>query len=262
MLIALLAWRIAGAARPRLTLPLTDPLSASVAALILAGLVYAPHLVFEHGHYEYFVTTSVLLSLAIAVGVVAVGALGRGARAGMAAAVALAIGFGALGVVRHWDVWVRFGRGSFPEFRAEAQRIGRRAGAPDCTMATFQTHLAVEAGCRVLPGLEYSLFSFHADMDSREAARRGVLNGERFERALERVRPELVAVTRQYAPLLADPSVAPQRRAGDAALLDSIEIVREEYVPRGGLWIATGRRIPGFLPAERVVLFVRRDRGP
>ncbi|MBW2422258.1 MAG: hypothetical protein JRH19_27245 [Deltaproteobacteria bacterium] len=62
-------------------------------------------------------------------------------------------------------------------------------------MMTFETHIAVETGCDVMPGLEYSFFSFFPEMPDAEAEVHGVLTRSLLIDRIERDRPEFVALT-------------------------------------------------------------------
>ena len=61
-------------------------------------------------------------------------------------------------------------------------------------MVTMETALAVEAGCRVLPGLEYSMFSYFPGLSDEEAARRGVVNQDLLVARVRDLRPELIVL--------------------------------------------------------------------
>ncbi len=62
-------------------------------------------------------------------------------------------------------------------------------------MLTFETHLAVQTGCEVMPGLEYSYFSFFPSLSRKEASAHGVLNAGLLAEHLRRGKPEFVALT-------------------------------------------------------------------
>ena len=62
-------------------------------------------------------------------------------------------------------------------------------------MLAFETHLAVETHCDVVPGLEYSYFSFFREMPEPQARAHGVLNRQLLSRGLRQDPPEYVALT-------------------------------------------------------------------
>ena len=83
----------------------------------------------------------------------------------------------------------------------EAAAFLRRYTQPDDGILTFNVHLAVEAGRRVLPGFEMSIFAYQPTWSTARAARFRVLNTELLLAALE-ARPAAVAVTEYDLELL------------------------------------------------------------
>jgi hypothetical protein len=267
--IAGLAWSAWRGWRPDLSLPLRDDRSAQLALVMLAALVFVPHLAFEQVHFEYFTTPSVMLAVAVAIGAVR-WAEGAGIRAlAVYAALGILLVAAAVDSSREWRTWLSFGPGSVARLREVGREVRKLAG-PDCTMVTFQTHLAVEAGCRPLPGLEYSLFSFLPDLPRDTAEARGVLTPELLDRRVAELRPELVVVHPRYlAKLLGRPGDAPSVRGGHAeaaAVLGDPGSALGAYAFHGSHRIGNGPRLPLFPASIRIDVYVRRDllegRGP
>jgi hypothetical protein len=161
-----------------------------------------------------------------------------GARSGSIWSALLAVA--AVDASREWRSWLAFGPGGVVRLRDVASEVRRLAG-PDCTMVTFQTHLAVEAGCRPLPGLEYSQFALFPELPPSVAEARGVLTPELLERRVRELRPELlVAQPRELA------------RLAPGSVLDA-------YALHGSRRIGSGARLPLFPGSIRVDVYVRRD---
>lgn len=188
-------WRWRSGWRPDTHRPLGEPLSTQAVLLVLALASVAPHLMLRAGFLTYFVTASALLTPAIAIAAVHTTkqlAPGRGrtlVRGGVSILFALAL----VALPMHWGAWAGSGPSSFTHLRSVARELRARAG-PSCTILTMETTLAYEAGCRVVPGLEYSFFSYFAGMPSAEAAERGVLNTARLRRHLREAPPDLIAL--------------------------------------------------------------------
>jgi hypothetical protein len=249
------AWR---RARIDLSLPLRNPFGAQIALVALAGLVFAPHLALNRPFLTYFVTSSMLLTPAIGI------ALARAAetRAPRAFAVWAAIGVVLAALLGNaaasWGTFLGGERTSFAHFREVGRELRELAG-PSCTMVTFQTHLAVEAGCRVLPGLEYSHFSYFRDMSDEEAAARSVLNLTILDRRIATLRPELVAVSRQDARMFRERGPPPQV-GGRIPALSFLPSAQADYALYGSFDIASGLRRDRRLPdAVQILVFARRD---
>ncbi len=83
----------------------------------------------------------------------------------------------------------------------EAAAFLRRYTRPGDRILTFDVHLAVEAGRRVLPGFEMSLFAYQPTWPTPRAARFRVLNTELLLAALD-AGPAAVAVTEYDLQLL------------------------------------------------------------
>jgi hypothetical protein len=190
-----LAWMWRRGWRPNLERPLGDHLSAQFVLVALAMLVFVPHLVFSHGFLTYFVTSSALLVPAIAIGVAHARPDGARSPPFVLSIVASLLAFSLVTVPAHWSSWVGSGQSSFPAFREVGRQLGDLAG-PDCTILTMETALAFETGCHVLPGLEYSIFSYFPKLSKQEAKRRGVLNAELLKQRVLELQPELIALGR------------------------------------------------------------------
>jgi hypothetical protein len=164
------------------------------ALLILAVLTYAPHVLFRIGFFSYFVTASVLLTLAIAIAIPILAKRSRARATALVVIVAACWLGAALAGNRHIERWTFRGQPAVHRF-AELRSTVQRLSPGTCTMLTFETHIAVETGCDVLPGLEYSFFSYFPDLPNDEAARLGVLNRAAILESLEAGRPEFVLLT-------------------------------------------------------------------
>lgn len=244
--------------RPDPRLPLSDARTAQLVLVAGALLAFAPHLLLERGHFEYFVPSAVLLSVAVAIALPA-WASGSARRALLVALVAGALGTtAAVKAAREWGVWIGRGRTGLAGFAELGQSLAGTLG-PGCTMATFQTHLAVAAGCRPLPGLEYSLFSFYPRLSDAQAEARGVLNHALLHRRIEALRPEAIAVTRAYRARFWGGAPAPRRGPGT---LDFLPSARDAYAFQRVLRIPSGPRLPLLPDTVAVDLFVRRDLVP
>jgi len=166
--------------------------------LAMAVLSYLPLLVFKLGYVQYFVNASLLLSLAIGISIPIVARRSKRNRVVLSLAFAVAW-LWSLGVsLVHLDKWVSTEQPTIVQLEPVRREI--EALTPDgCTMLTFDTPLAVETGCDVTPGLEYSYFSFFPVMSSARAREHGVLNRQLLQDRLRIDRPEYVALTREDA---------------------------------------------------------------
>ena len=180
------AWR-ARAWRPDPAAPMGDPATAQLCLAALGALAFAPHLALGAFH-EYLIPLWTLLAPAVGIGVATELGRWRQSRVIRGAVAAALLGIAGANAARSVDVWIGSGRESFASFRRVAEELGK-LGGPRCTMLTFETELAVEAGCSVVPGLEYSFFSYFADLPTEEARRLGVANLA----AASRARPRLAA---------------------------------------------------------------------
>jgi hypothetical protein len=173
---------------------------ALVVLLAAAALVYGPQLWFTLGFFQYFENAALLAILAIGIALAAflqpTSALRTRVR--VLAWVTLAWLAGARTVEDALPVWTDAESPTVDRLAPLREEIVR-ALPGGCEMLTFETHLAVESGCRVTPGLEYSYFSFFPAMPESEAARRGVLNRDALLARLSSHPPELVALTREGA---------------------------------------------------------------
>lgn len=69
-------------------------------------------------------------------------------------------------------------------------------------MMTFETHIAVEASCDVVPGLEYSFFSCFPDLPPAEASKHGVLKRALLLESFDLNPPEFVLLTARAVELI------------------------------------------------------------
>jgi hypothetical protein len=181
-------WRPGGGSGRR------DPAGVLVLLFAMALLSYAPHALSQQGFSQYFANASLLLVLALGIGAPLVARRSARHAAVVWSAVAAAWLFTAVMGVRQIETWVLLEEPTvtrFDDLRDTVQRL-----APDgCEILTFETHLAVQIGCEVTPGLEYSLFSFFPLYSAQEARMRGVLNTDLLIEHLVRDSPEFVALT-------------------------------------------------------------------
>jgi hypothetical protein len=250
LLLVLPAWLIARRARSRALDGASGRDDCAVAVgwlLALAALTYLPLLVFRVGFASYFVNASLLFTAAIAISAARLASeLRLGAfvwagaalvwlgTAGVAVQTVETIADTGMPVRRHLEPVVK-------EFEALTKG--------DCTMLTFETHLAAELGCLAFPGLEYSRFSFFPELPDAEARRHGVLNRRLLRQRILEEPPDALALTREAAgtmwgrtPRRGKPLVP----AGLRALYRPLRIVD---VPTG----------PVMRFQERVHFLVRRD---
>lgn len=241
------AWR---GWRPKLAAPLRDRDTAPILLAALGAVAFAPHLALSNAFLEYLIPLWALLAPAVGIGLAAElsrRGLGRGAR--WATALAL-LAFAAINFARHRDVWIGAGEASFASFRHVAGEL-EQLGGPDCTMLTFETELAVESGCRVFPGLEYSYFSYFAELPSEEARRRGVANLTLLRERVARIRPELIALAPGHGHLLlesnfgAPPGHSRPRIPGSVHPLEFLGPLSRHYELYGVMRMASGIRRAG-----------------
>jgi len=214
----------------------SDPASVIFWLMVLGLLTYLPHMILRIGFFHYFVTASVLLTLAIAI---ALPLLVRDAGhyrvvvlCGVGLAVAMVMIGGANLGWKHRDKWVFAQRPTVHLLAPLRERM--RALSPDgCRVLTFQTNLAVETGCELLHGLEYSFFSFFPHLSDEEAEQRGVLNQALLLASLERDQPEFVVLTRKGAALVSEPPKPPPGATGKVRTLrEEQERIRREGFDR------------------------------
>jgi hypothetical protein len=252
-LLVWLGWRLWRGWRPSLALPIREPESGRLVLVTLAALVFAPHLSLSSGFPSYFATSSVLLCIAIASALPGlVGESNRRRAIALAVATAL-LAVSVASASREMRTYLNLTRGGFPHFREVGRDLGALLG-PDCTMVTFQTHLAIESGCRLLPGLEYSFFSYFADLPDTEAEKYAVLTPKLLNQRIGELRPEAIVISRRLVSRL---------RGGpgptDEHALDFLVSVPALYRFHARFPIASGLRLPMATGQERMLLFVRED---
>jgi len=236
-------WRPAAAERG-------DPALVVCWLIVLALLTYLPLLVFRVGFASYFINASLLLTAAIAVAVPQLARRGPGGSA-LWAGVALVWVFTAVLAVRGAGTFVEPSKPTNERLAAVRRQIGGLAGA-DCTMLTLETQVAVETGCSVLRGLEYSRFSFFPDMPDAEALRWGVLNRRLLRQRLRDDPPEVLALTPDaFEQLTGSP-----RRRKDAPLFPEL---KGRYRPLTSVEIPIGTTFRFWKDVE---FFVRADLVP
>jgi hypothetical protein len=236
--------------RPELAEPLGDPRTAQITLAALGMVAFAPHLALGNSFLEYLIPLWALLTPAVGIGVATWSADRAHSRAVRAAIAVCLLGFAALNAAASGGVWIGTGAASFASFRRAAQQLADRGG-PDCTMLTFETELAVEAGCRVLPGLEYSFFSYFAQLPTEEAARRGVINLALLRQRVADSPPELIVLGRVHPRLLLGHEKHPQRPLEFLGPLDRL------YTFQGRLQIPSGVRRPGEPDTAPLIVYAR-----
>jgi hypothetical protein len=170
-----------------------DPRTVLLCLFGMALITYLPLLMFKVGFISYFVNTSLLLTLAIGIGVPIAARLSERriwiwTFVGLVWMVALSVG------IYKIEHWVQPGSVTITQFAPIRDRVQRLA-PNGCTMMTFETQLAAEIGCDVTPGLEYSHFSFFRELSNSDARAHGVLNQQLLVADLSRDPPEFVALT-------------------------------------------------------------------
>lgn len=240
--------------RPDFAEPLGDAGTAQLTLLVLALLVFLPHLLLNRGFLTYFVTSSVLLMPAVGIGVAALAReTSRGRLPGLAVVVVLLVA-GAAAVPAHWRAWIGRGPASFSHFRQVGAELRTIAGS-DCTIVTMETALAVETGCRVLPGLEYSLFSYFPRLGNEAAERRGVLNRARLVSRIREQRPELIVLGPRERSSL---GLGPAKRGAPSPGF----LARDGYTFVDHYRISSGAFVRSAPDSVQVAAFVRNDLVP
>jgi len=227
-----------------------EPAATLAIVFVAAAALYLPHLWFRYGFFQYFEPAALLSIVAIGIGFAALvnaSATPPAARVALVAWFLLAWLYGATGLRDTLPVWTDPTTptvGRMQPLRAEIAR----ALPGGCEMLTFETHIAVESGCRVTPGLEYSYFSFFPDLEGNEAGERGVLNRAALLARIAAGTPEFVAFTREGA----------ERMAGVA--LDDTAPPRLPEMARYRLWRELRVPIGPILTFwNDVVVYVRDD---
>jgi hypothetical protein len=236
------------------------PHTAQFSLALLAAASFAPQLAFANAFPSYLV--SVWALLAPALGIAAASWLDRMGRPalGVVLAALLAVGLAA-NAAAQWPRWIGSGAASVTAFRELGRALARRHG-PDCVALTFETHLAVEAGCRVLPGLEYSLFSYFPELDTETARAHGVLDVALLREAVAKHPPDWVAVSAAHARILA--GAQPERRAGRLVVpkvepLEFLGPLAVDYGYRARLEVPSGAPHPGERDTRLLWLYERRN---
>jgi hypothetical protein len=255
LLLALACARdLLGARRPSLALPLRDAAAAQAAALALGFLLLAPHFALDRPTLAYFVPTTALVGTGAAI---ALARLSRSRpRIGW---LAIAAGLAALGAdaAARRDAFVGSGETGFAALRRFGGELRALAG-PDCRIATLQTQLAVAAGCRILPGLENSVYSYFPALSDAEAEARRVLNPALLDRRVAELRPALLAFAPGEIARLERWRGVPPSDPRSAAL-GFLPAAGADYLLYDRRRIASGVRPPGQPDGVVLLVFVRRD---
>jgi len=207
--------------RPRLP-SLEDPTSVLFWLISTALLTYLPHMFLRIGFFHYFVTASVLLTLAIAIALPLVVREAGRYRVVVLAVVGISVAAVWLGGAnlgwQHRAKWVASGSPTVTRLAPLRERM-RKLSPDGCRIMTFQTHLAVETGCELMPGLEYSFFSFFPQLSLEEAEQHGVMNQERLLASLERDPPEFIVLTTKAVELISQTLEPPGGATGEPRTL-------------------------------------------
>jgi hypothetical protein len=190
-----LALRIRAGWRPSLALPIRDPGMAQVVLLGIGFLLYVMQWPLENAYLTYFVPTAMMLGPAIAITFGSwIRSQPRVSRA--AGAILGAVLFASLlDTSAGWRRWIGTGDASMRHFHSVADELSGIAG-PNCSMVTFDTHLAAAAGCVPLRGLEYGSFSFYPWLARDEAESRGFVNHVLLVERIREQQPELIVMKR------------------------------------------------------------------
>jgi len=226
------AWLALARARGwRLRAPDVDDPPSVVATLLAVGLLtYLPHVLFRIGFFSYFVNAAVLWTLAIAI---AIPSLARGSRlrAGvLAAVVGSAVVGGAVSADRHLERWTLRSERTVDRLDPIARTV-RRLAPEACSMLTFESHIAVESGCDLVPGLEYSHFSYFPDLSDEEARAHHVLNRAALLDHLERGQPDFVVLGSGAVEKILNPPPEPTGRTRTLAE-ERARVRAEKRAPR------------------------------
>jgi hypothetical protein len=265
-----LVWRWNDEPRPRLALPVREGPSLQLALLALAVLVYLPQLGLGVGFPPYFATSAALFCPAIGS---ALWTWTRGTPpvrvAPIGSVVAALLAASVLNAFVYAGDWLVIRDTSLLQLRSLAQDLRRLAPAK-CMILTFQTYVTTETGCRTLPGLEYSVFSYFPDMSTAEADRRGVLNRTLLNQRLVEFLPELIVIERNDLRVLGaapravaflNPRSESDRTRMEAMLHEALPEMKGRYAFVDGYPLAVGPKLY-FDPGDRYLLvFARADIG-
>jgi hypothetical protein len=214
----------------------------------MALLVYLPHAGSRIGFSQYYANAALLLILALAIGAPLVAARSRRHSILVWSVVAAAWFLTAVSALQRIETWVALGEPTVSHFDSLRDTIeGLSPG--ECEMLTFETHLAVQVGCDLTPGLEYSLFSFFPGLSSREASVHGVLNAELLNERLVQSPPEFVALTWSAVERI---EVSEDRRD----VLPILSAMRNRYEPLVQLDVPIG---PTYLFWVEIFVYARSD---
>jgi hypothetical protein len=267
-LLVVLALCVAGCAagrgaRPSLRDPPRDPGSAQLALATAGALSFAPQLALGNAFAEYLTPLWALLAPAVGIGVASELDQRGAGRALRGAIAALLVAYCALHFARASERWIGTGDSGFAAFHETSAALGA-LGGPGCTMLTLETEVAVEAGCRVVPGLEYSYFSYFAELPDEEARRLGVTNLAQLRERVASDPPDLIVLAPGHAHLLFGPHLgAPPdrprpRTPGSVAALEFLGPLERDYDPLDGTGLAVSLHRAGEVDPVPLRVYVRR----
>jgi len=251
--LAGLVWNCCKGWRPNLEEPMGDARSAQFTLFALALLAFMPHLFLSGAYLTYLIPIWTLFPPAVAIAI-ASWCRGLSRSSGIGTGIAISIlAIAGMNAGLHWNIWIGTGDASLKSFRQVAYQL-RALGGPNCTMLTFQSDLAVEADCALLPGLEYSYFSFFPDATTQEAETLGVINRELLYQRVAEILPELIVLSPGELPILVENSrqgmeklsrmFARDERRGDGITLDILGPIGSRYRLSERIKISSGIRPP------------------
>lgn len=251
--------------RPQLTQPMGDPRTAIFSLLCLGLLAFAPHWLLGNAFLEYLLPLWALTAPAIGIGLaVWLRRVDSGRRLRFLVVGALLVGALANAYLDR-NIWIGSGDSSFQAFHRTSRKLAK-AGGSHCTMLTFQTQLAVESGCRILPGLDYSLFSYFPGLSLEEAIARGVLNLELLRQRVAQHKPDLIAVGHADPSLLLGTETTQhhgrkvRRLKKSGHPLEFLGEHRSGYRPHGSIQIPRALGRAGGSDTVSLRVFRRKDR--
>jgi hypothetical protein len=233
--------------------PTADPVEVFGVTLGIAVLVMLPQLAMQPTFAAYFVTASVLLALGV--GVALSEAAGRD-RLGLfvvTAALGAAAVYWSFALVRDYNVYLWPGRPGLLRFAELRQDL--RALAPDhCRVLTSRPYFGTETGCRLVGGLEYSIFSFFPDLPDEEARSHSVLNRNLLNRTIREDPPEFAVLVPADIRLIDGRRVPEGRVPMLRAMGNRYVVLRHFELPTGPAIFGGG--------TTRFSVLVRRDLAP
>ena len=212
----------------------------------LAAVLYIPNLVAPNRLIEtYFVPSFVVLAIFCGCAIADYRRRLSGTPAAsllMAIAVALVITQG-LDFIAHHSGSVNPTSPQLGTLR-EVARYVASVTPPEGQVVTLDTYLAVEAGCRVAPGLDRNYFSYFPHFSDQEAARYHVVNDHLLAQAMLDKATTCVLLTDHAIQLISEKEMQPGRFTkplSEDDLYSRLPMLRGEYtltrvVPDFGAW--------------------------